>query len=921
MGADTFVGREPELARLRDEWRVASAGSPRFVVVDGEAGIGKTALLARFGSQLQGGRILLAAGDADERDVPFAVVDQLGRQVDGPPRAWQLTSEPHRRTADPIAVGAALIGVLSDLQATGPVALVIDDAHWADIASLQALGFALRRLVADRVLAVVCVRTEETAGLPSWVPRLRDQRGARIHLEGLSEPELRALAVAIGAGELRPHDSSVLRSNSGGNPLYATAVLQEISREALGDQSGAPLPAPSSYRELIVAQLGACAGPPRDLLEAAAVLGMSCPLATAAVLAGVADGFAALDRALTAGLLHADGSGPTSVVWFPHPVTRSAVYHGIQPGHRAELHRRAANLVDDATARWRHLVLGSIGPDQGLATELEGFARRAAVSGAWVSAGWAMLAAADLSPARRDRERHTLEAIQYAITAGDGGTVMRLAPRLGEFEDTAYRRCGLGAIALISGHMTEAEALLRSAWDALGETGPDPALAATIEGWLCALLVNAGRASEGLDWARDLTSRAVKGEQGLTNVPIAVIAAAAVGYTGAVQTLASLPLLPEGDDISPLSTDLLTGRGVVGVWTEDLPNAERDLRRVMAVARANGPFVDFLIALFYLSDVYYRLGRWDDAITLGELAASASEDSDQAWVLGLVHGVAAFPLAGRGAWELAERHALAARAASEQIGDLASVWWAAMAGGRLAHARRDFPGVVSAFDPLLAWPHTTDGLWNSGVQPWEALYAEALVNLGRLGDAESVLGGLESRLAQCPPSARADAARVRGMLDAAGGHDESASGAFMTGVDLATGLGQPFLEARNQLACGEFLRRRGERKAALEHLTRAQTLFHDLGAAPYTEHVEQELRACGLQPRIRTYSEASALTPQELAVANLVCKGMTNRDVATELFISGKTVEAHLGSIYAKVGVHSRTQLTLKLLQQRPAIA
>jgi DNA-binding NarL/FixJ family response regulator len=577
--------------------------------------------------------------------------------------------------------------------------------------------------------------------------------------------------------------------------------------------------------------------------------------------------------------------------------------------------------VDDETARWRHLVLGSIGPDQYLEAELEGFARRAAISGAWVTAGWAMLAAADLSPARQDRERHTLDAIQYAITAGDGGTVMRLAPRLGEFEDTAYRRCGLGAIALISGHMSEAESLLRSAWAALGETGNDQTLAATIEGWLCAVLVNAGRSSEGLEWARDLAGRAVNGEQGLTNVPIAVISSAAVGYAGAVQTLTSLPVLPEGDDLSIVSTDLLTGRGVVHVWTEDLQNAERDLSRVMAVARRNGPFVDFLIALFYLSDVYYRLGRWDDAITLGELAASAGEDADQAWVLALVHGVAAFPLAGRGAWELAERHALGARAASEQIGDLASVWWAAMAGGRLAHARRDFQGVVSAFEPLLAWPHTTDGLWNSGVQPWEALYAEALVNLGRLDDAESVLGGLESRLAQCPPSARADAARVRGMLDSSRGQNDSAIRSFIAGGELAAPLGQPFLEARNELAHGEFLRRRGERKAALQHLTRAQTLFRDLGAMPYTEHVEQELRACGLQPRIRTYSEASALTPQELAVANLVCKGMTNRDVATELFVSGKTVEAHLGSIYAKVGVHSRTQLTLKLLHERPVMA
>jgi ATP/maltotriose-dependent transcriptional regulator MalT len=374
----------------------------------------------------------------------------------------------------------------------------------------------------------------------------------------------------------------------------------------------------------------------------------------------------------------------------------------------------------------------------------------------------------------------------------------------------------------------------------------------------------------------------------------------------------------EDDDLEVWSTELLVGRGVLRVYTEDVEGARRDLERVRSITRERGPFVDFLISLFYRSDLEYRIGRWDDAVTYGELAASVAEDANQPWVLALVHGVAAFPLASRGEWEPAQRHASRAREAAEQLGDLAAKIWAAMAQGRLAHARRDFNAMVDAFAPLLALEHT-EGLWDPGIQPWEALYAESLIHIGRMEEGEAVLGRLEARLGETGlPSARADAARVRGMIRAANSRDDEATAAFERSLEIVRTIERPFLEGRNELAYGEFLRRRGKRGAASEHLLAARERFERLRARPYLEWTDAELAACGLTPHPRGEQPAS-FTPQELAVATLVSQGMSNREAAAELVMSVKTVEYHLGHVFSKLGVRSRSQLTRKMFEVQPA--
>jgi DNA-binding CsgD family transcriptional regulator len=915
MEKAVLVGRERELGLLHEELERARSGDPRVVLVEGEAGIGKTALIRRFVDDLGDYRVLHASGDLSEQQVPFAVVDQLMRVADNDsstPVAIDLSAE----AQDPITVGATLLAAFGDLQGEETLVVVIDDAHWVDLASLQALTFALRRLVADSVLAVFVTRPGLIETLAPSIPALAGEHGLHLPVSGLSPEEVVSLAQRLGVEEITARDAERLQEHTKGNPLHVTALLQEMGPEELGERSDAPMPAPRSYAEVVHQRLSAFPEPSLRLIRAAAVLGMRAALGTAMALAAVGITAPAVDAAVDSELVYLRGSGPGTEVIFHHPLTHSAVYHRIPPELRSELHVGAAALATEEQTRLRHLVLASTGADPDLADELETFARGEATRGAWSSGVWGMLASADASPERERNEQRTLVAIELAIAAGDAQTVTTLAPKLEDFSESPRRAYILGLLAVVAGRQKQAEVLLRVVWDALGDPPSDPALAASVGGWLAPLMVNQGRSSEVIDWARKVLANVPESAKGVPNLGTVLITLGATG--NADEGLELVKDLPQDEELETWSTDLLAGRGVLRVWTEDLEGARQDLRRVISVARKRGPFVDLALALFYLCDTEYRLGRWDESMMHGELAASASEDAGQLWILALVHGIAIAPLAGRGDWEPAEQHARKAAQAAETLGDMGARLWAGMGAARLAHARRDFALVVAALEPLPKSQHL-EGMWDPGVQPWQTLYAEAMIQLGNLEDGGNTLRDLEDRLGDAGlPSARSDAARVRGMLEAARGRDDEAEAAFGRSLEIVGSLERPFLAGRNELAYGEFLRRKGRRRDASRHLLAARGCFELLGARPYTERTDGELAACGLTPTPRG-ERSTNLTPQEVAVATLVSQGVSNREAAAELVVSVKTIEYHLGHIYAKLGVRTRGQLTHKLSEQQNA--
>ena len=232
-----------------------------------------------------------------------------------------------------------------------------------------------------------------------------------------------------------------------------------------------------------------------------------------------------------------------------------------------------------------------------------------------------------------------------------------------------------------------------------------------------------------------------------------------------------------------------------------------------------------------------------------------------------------------------------------------------LAGALVPAARGDHEGVLRALGPVVGLVERV-GVDEPGFWPWQDLYADALVSAGRLGEAEEFLAPHEElAVLRGRGSMVARLARVRGRLEAARGRAGEAEAAFGEAADELERLGLPFHRALVELAHGQVLRRVGQRRAAAERLSVARELLVGLGARPFVERCEQELAACGLAPAKRGVFDPSRLTAQELAVARLVAVGMSNRQVASELFISIKTVQFHLTHIYAKLGVGSRAEL------------
>jgi ATP/maltotriose-dependent transcriptional regulator MalT len=234
----------------------------------------------------------------------------------------------------------------------------------------------------------------------------------------------------------------------------------------------------------------------------------------------------------------------------------------------------------------------------------------------------------------------------------------------------------------------------------------------------------------------------------------------------------------------------------------------------------------------------------------------------------------------------------------------------AMARSLIAAARGDGQAVVRVVEDIVAMP-AREGIEEPGARwPWRELYAEALVSLGRLEEAEAVLVSLEERAAhRRRHSALANAARVRGTLEAARGNHDGAEAAYLAGLDHVERVAIPFDRARLEAAYGGLLRRLGRRTEALTNLRAAQARLAQLGARPYLERCERELAACGVARGRSRDPDRSKLTPQELSVARLVASGMSNPRVAAELYVSINTVEFHLKNVYGKLGIRSREQL------------
>jgi len=898
-----FVGRSRELNALGGALSDARAASPRVVLVKGPAGIGKTVLVRRFLAELAESVVVRASGEEAEKALPYGVLDQL----------WAAAgAHPVGDVSDPLAAGAAFLELLGELQESGPVVLTVDDAHWSDTPSLHALTFALRRLRVDRVLAVLVVRTEETWHVPDAVERLVDtERGLHLVLQGMTPSELAALARKIGAGTLTEGAARRLYSHTGGNPLYASALLREIGGERLGRPSLDPLPAPRSYAAVVLDRVSSCAPQTQRLVESGAVLGVRWPLELGGRVAGVEDALGAAQEATEAGLLVTADGGRGSVE-FAHPLVQAAVYHGLGPGERAALHTRAAALTGDVGRALRHRAAAASGADPALANDLRAFARAQAGRRAWSAAADASLSASRLSSETVEAERLFVDAFEFLMASGDLARAFTLADEAEAWDESARRCYVLGAQAFLAGRPAQGESLLAEAWERC-DPPSEPVLAARIAGMNAGHHLNTCEGEKAVAWAERALQWDPDGAAS-TSYPPRLLLRMSLGAAGhdlrQARMSAGLPdPLPDPD---ANQVGELLGRGVLRLWSDDLVGAAADLASVAGACRRRGPLTLAINALFYLADAEYRLGRWDDSGVHAELAVSAADDSGFAPGVAFSHSAATFVLSGRGDLDLAAEHA---RRALDAAVDPAQVLWAAVGAARVAQAGNDAQRQATACEPVLEHAGK-EPLEEPGVLPWRELYSEALVRLGRLDEADAVLRPLDARVERTDrSSARYGLWRVRGLLAAAHGDAERADTAFGSALAAADLAAMPFAGGQVELDWGSFLRRRGRRRAALARLKSAHATFSRLEARPFLERCERELEALGLSPASGGQRSISHLTPQERSVAHLVATGMTNREIAAELMLSVKTVEHHLGNVFAKLHVRSRAQMTARLAE------
>jgi DNA-binding CsgD family transcriptional regulator len=922
-GRPAFVGRARELGRLTDLLADATAGRPRVTLVEGEAGRGKSSLIAEFLARHPEWPALHASGEASEQALPWGVVRQLARQAGADPRpGFPGLDAGLAPGADPLAVGEELFGLLAGASRREPAAagraliVVVEDLQWADQPSARALLFACRRLADEHVLVVGSARPQPAGRLgEGWTRFLTgDRRCARLALPRLSAAEVAELAAALGRagrpgrGGLPSRAVRRVAGHSRGNPQFARAMLTELPDHVLeGDDSDLTLP--GSLAAVILPRLAALPAGARNLVTAAAVLGDPCAVSDTAVLAGEPQSDHALDQATAAGFLVVQPG--RRELRFSHELVRRAVYADLTTAQRRALHGWAATLTE-GTQALRHRVAAATGTDQDLAAELDEAAAAAAGRGEPGPAAAYLTQAAELGARGPDRARRLLGAFELLVRTADAAGAESMRPLAEQLPAGTRRDTALGHLAMLRARPAVAESALLAAWGAHRQSdGADNDAAAEAAAGLALLHANAYAQDECRMWARR-SMRLAPGGAGGPDRRAAAVAAQAMARALAGEAEAALEtfrFLPGEPALVPdAEADALTARGLLRLWTGDLTGADADLTAV--VTRIDGGLRPRYPsqALGYLAQTAFRLGRWDEARERAEQAVAQAEDAGRLADLPFAHNVAARVAAFRGAWDLAAAHVRCAEQAARAAGTHGALRFAASARCVLALARDDATGVLQATAPLargetgLADDPTTD-LWRPA-RIW------ALIRAGRLDEAFTELNDFEAEAAiGHDRPALVHAARLRAGLALTRGEPEQAEAVLEACRAMADGLEEPITRALFDVEYGRCLARAHRRPAALARLRSAHEALSGLGAQPFADAVAAELGALGMRGRPAADSGLAGLTAQELQVARLVAGGMSNREAAAQLYLSPKTIEYHLAHIFAKVGIKTRYQL------------
>jgi DNA-binding CsgD family transcriptional regulator len=906
--AEVFHDRRTEREALERRLAAVRGGESRVVVVSGEPGVGKTALLESVIASAPGFRVLRAAGVESEMELAFAALQQLcapmldrldrlpAPQQDALGVAFGLRAG---NAPDRFLVGLAVLSLLAEVAEDQPLLCVVDDAQWLDRASAQALAFVARRLLAEPVALVLVTREagDELEGLP------------KLALEGLRDGDARALLGSVLRVPLDERVRERLVAETRGNPLALLELPRGLSAAELAGGFGLPgSPGLSgriedSFRRRLA---GLPAETQRLLLVAAAD-----PIGDPVLVWQAADrlGIGVQAAAETDALLTIGAS-----VTFRHPLVRSSVYRAASLADRQAAHRALADATDpevDPDRRAWHLAQATPGLDEDVAFELERSAGRAEARGGFAAAAAFLERATALTPEASSRAMRALGAAQAKYGAGAFDAALRLvaiaesgplnelqraqtellrgqiafslgrgrdaqplllkaAKRLEPLDQRLARETYLDALSTVffPGLLASGESVLETARAARAAPPPSrPPYASDLLLDGLALLITEGYAAGTPMLRRAVNAfrgEDIRGEQGHRWLSLASRVAAFLWDDEAWDAISArfAQLARDAGALSVLPL-ALTSRAGVHVFAGEFATAASLVEEVAAVNEATGGRLTPWAALARLT---YE-GRPAEGFQLIEAATKELAGRGEGQGLTFIHWVTAVLQNGLGRYE-------EAFAAAQQAGeDTHPSWW------------RNY-----------GWVELIEAAVRSG-KPEPAVAA-----LGRLSQATGTSGtdwalGVE--------------ARSRALLS----DGEVAEALYREAIERLARTRVRVELARGHLLYGEWLRRERRRLDAREQLRTAHELFTQFGMEAFAERARVELEATGEHARKRTVETLDDLTPREAQIAHIAADGATNQEIASQLFISPRTVDYHLRKAFRKLGVKSRHQLKQHLLQ------
>ena len=898
-----IIGREADLARLRGLVDPVPRAS-QVLVVTGEAGMGKTVLLADAAGRVRsaGMPVLSVTGRESESKLAFAGLHQLlrpvlsrtaalpGRQAQALRGALGLAADPV--AGDPLLTGVAVLTLLSDLSERSPVLVVADDAHWLDRSSLDALAFAASRLDAERVVVLLGARGQAPPpGLDRGFPEL--------NLGPLSAADAGRL---LGAQPVPPRGRarSQVLAQAEGNPLALIELAKVIAEDPAASRRWAaePLPLTDRLSAVIAARFVALPERAQAALLLAAVADGS-ELTAAASHGGGPDALT-LAPAEREGLVTIDRAG----LRFSHPLVRSAIYHSAPFAQRAAAHRQLARALHNQPDRraW-HLAAAALQPDEPVASLLEATAAQAQHRGG-AAAALAMERAAELSPAQADQARRLVAAASIAIPTGQADWVQDLASRaLAVTTDPLLRmtaRHDAGWALAYSGQRSAARAALLSVAEEAARDQPDLAWDALAD---AAIVV----CHSGAPHCRQAVSRVLEFLED-QRAPSAGYGPHRLWIRACTDPFGSRSeLVRDLHQISgsPLDEAALWRTGSAAWLLDESALAVTMLQDAMQRLQAPGEQGTSGPGLTALGWAYIDLGRWD-ALEAAAEAADLAEANHMELVAGAADLIEATVLALRADSAAARRRADRVLAHADLAGS-----------GLLAARARRALGVAALADGshLQAFTQLRQ-LFSEEGAPVHNIFsylgvadlAAAALRADRRMEGQDVLERALSHL-DGPASPRLNQliAQARGIL----ANPDGAEAHFDQALSDPAGDQWPFERAQLRLGYAEWLRRRRRINDAKPVLTQALGTFRRLQARSWAQRAEAELRACGVavadvpgRP-----DGLSKLTPQQRQIVRLASAGLTNREIGDRLFLSPRTVSSHLYRSFPKLGVADRHQL------------